>query len=125
MADLQLFALGAPLNVPTQNKRFLKVSRLKTPSREDTTRIELQSSIELVLAPVCSVPNVTPSLLLGVAFFHEPGVDAAWSVQAACNYDVYFLPTTGGKFHGLLFNSRAKCASEPSLAPQAVCVWIR
>ena len=37
-----------------------------------------------------------PSLLLGVAFLHEPGVDAAWFVQVleettAYKYDVYSL----------------------------------
>ena len=40
-------------------------------------------------------------------------------------YDFFLLPTTGRKFDFALFTSRATCAGEPKLAPQAVCVWIR
>ena len=41
------------------------------------------------------------------------------------NYNISLLPTTGRKFDFALCTSRTTCASEPKLAPQAVCVWIR
>ena len=71
------------------------------------------------------------ALIIGVAFLHQPGVVAAhFFVQALAGshglkYDIYLLPTTGRNFDFALFTSRATCAGEPKLAPQAVCVWIR
>ena len=71
------------------------------------------------------------ALIIGVAFLHQPGVVAAlflfrhWQEATAYKYDIYLLPTTGRNFDFALFTSRATCAGEPKLAPQAVCVWIR
>ena len=45
VAELHLLALCAEIIVLTKNMRFLKVSRLKAPSRVDTISIELQGSV--------------------------------------------------------------------------------
>ena len=55
----------------------------------------------------------------------QPVVFRHWQEATAYKYDIYLLPTTGRKLYFSLFTSRATCAGEPKLAPQAVCVWIR
>ena len=70
------------------------------------------------------------ALIIGVAFLHQPGVVATCFVQALAGghglqVRTYLLPTTGRKIDFALFTSRATCAGEPKLAPQAVYVWIR
>ena len=61
-------ALCPMLTVLTQNKQFLKVSRLKAPSTGDTTSIELQGSVETVVA----INAKSPVLFCAERFVEKP-----------------------------------------------------